>query len=88
MEHTISFILSQAILFTCLFLSLGCKIFKVSDFTKCIFSTITTILLINYPWVKYLDGGMDVVNWIVFVILISSNLLLHIINLLILKENK
>lgn len=79
--------LDMAILIACLAIAICLRIFKPNFIIGTFASTVMIVMIAFYPISCGLDK-MDWFNWILFAVLMTLSLILHVINVFLLVEKK
>ena len=79
--------LDMAILIAGTVIAIWLRIFKPNFIIETFASTVMIVMIAFYPIARGLDK-MDWVNWILFAVLMTLSLILHVINVFLLAENK
>lgn len=79
--------LDMAILIACAAIAIWLRIFKPNLIIETFASTVMIVMLAFYPIVRGFDK-MDWLNWILFAVLMTISLILHVINVFLLAEKK
>ena len=77
----------MAILIACAAIAIWLRIFKPNFIIETFASTVMIVMIAFYPIARGLDK-MDWVNWILFAVLMTLSLILHVINVFLLAEKK
>lgn len=79
--------LDFAILIACAAIAICMRIFKPNLIIETFASTVMIVMLAFYPIVSGFDK-MDWLNWILFAVLMTFSLMLHVANVFLLAEKK
>lgn len=79
--------LDMAILIAGTAIAIWLRIFKPNFIIETFASTVLIVMIAFYPIARGLDK-MDWVNWILFAVLMTLSLILHVINVFLLAEKK
>ena len=79
--------LDMAILIAGAVIAIWLRIFKPNFIIETFASTVLIVMIAFYPIARGLDK-MDWVNWILFAVLMTLSLILHVINVFLLAEKK
>lgn len=79
--------LDMAILIAGTVIAIWLRIFKPNFIIETFASTVLIVMIAFYPIARGLDK-MDLVNWILFAVLMTLSLILHVINVFLLAEKK
>lgn len=77
----------MAILIAGTVIAIWLRIFKPNFIIETFASTVMIVMIAFYPIARGLDK-MDWVNWILFAVLMTLSLILHVINVFLLAEKK
>lgn len=77
----------MAILIAGTVIAIWLRIFKPNFIIETFASTVLIVMIAFYPIARGLDK-MDWVNWILFAVLMTLSLILHVINVFLLAEKK
>ena len=77
----------MAILIVCAAIAIWLRIFKPNFIIETFASTVMIVMIAFYPIARGLDK-MDWVNWILFAVLMTLSLILHVITVFLLAEKK
>ena len=79
--------LDMAILIACAAIAIWLRLFKPNFIIETFASTVMIVMIAFYPIARGLDK-MDWVNWILFAVLMTLSLILHVITVFLLAEKK
>lgn len=79
--------LDMAILIACAAIAIWLRIFKPNFIIETFASTVMIVMIAFYPIARGFDK-MDLFNWILFAVLMTFSLILHVINVFLLAEKK
>ena len=77
----------MAILIACAAIAIWLRLFKPNFIIETFASTVMIVMIAFYPIARGLDK-MDWVNWILFAVLMTLSLILHVITVFLLAEKK